>query len=192
VTNNLTAASRPVGCPPDLAPMSDQELEEHGTIIGRLQELAREAEEGNDEVVGEIRAILEGNPGLAWRLIDIGKTAERFLIKGMTADRDLVAQQIIEHQLESMRRELAGEDASPLERLLAERVVATWLQVQHLESLCAVSLNNLTLSQGGYYQRHLDRAHRNHLSAIRTLAQIRKLGPSVQINIADQQINTLG
>ena len=192
MNKTLTPSNLPVGCPPDLSPMSEPGLEEHGTIIGRLRELAKQAEEGNDEVVGEIRAILEANPGLAWRLISIGKTAERFLINGMTADRDLVGQQIIEHQLESMRRELAGVDASPLERLLAERVVATWLQVQHLESLCAVSLNNVTLSQGGYYQRHLDRAHRNHLSAIRTLAQIRKLGPSVQINIADQQINTLG
>jgi len=64
--------------------------------------------------------------------------------------------------------------------------------VQHLEALCAASLNNQTLSQGDHYQKRLDGAHRNHLSAIRTLAQIRKLAPVVQINIADKQINTTG
>jgi hypothetical protein len=34
------------------------------------------------------------------------------------------------------------------------------------------------------------RARWRHLSAIRTLAQIRKLGPAMQINIAEKQINT--
>jgi hypothetical protein len=53
-------------------------------------------------------------------------------------------------------------------------------------------LGKHTLAQGNYYQKRLDRAHRNHLSAIRTLAQIRKLGPVVQINIAEKQINTAG
>jgi hypothetical protein len=32
---------------------------------------------------------------------------------------------------------------------------------------------------------------RRHLSAVRTLAQIRKMGPAVQINIAEKQINTV-
>ena len=40
------------------------------------------------------------------------------------------------------------------------------------------------------YQKLLDRAHGLHLSAIRMLAQIRKMGPAVQINIAQQQINS--
>jgi hypothetical protein len=54
-------------------------------------------------------------------------------------------------------------------------------------------LGKHTLAQGNYYQKRLDRTHRNHLSAIRTLAQIRKMGPAaVQINIAEQQINTTG
>lgn len=48
--------------------------------------------------------------------------------------------------------------------------------------------------QSDYYQRRIDRAHNRHLSAVRTLAQVRKLlKPSVaQINIADKQINTAG
>ncbi len=47
-----------------------------------------------------------------------------------------------------------------------------------------------TISQGSYFQKRLDWTYRRHLSAIRTLAQIRKLGPAVQINIAEKQINT--
>jgi hypothetical protein len=98
----------------------------------------------------------------------------------------------MEHQLESMRLDIAGEDPSPLEILLAERVVATWLQVQLFEGLYASGLDKHALVQGNYYQKRLDRAHGRHLSAIRTLAQVRKMGPSVQINIAEKQINTAG
>jgi hypothetical protein len=43
-----------------------------------------------------------------------------------------------------------------------------------------------------YYQKRLDRTHRNHLSAICTLARTRKMGPAVQINISEKQINTNG
>jgi hypothetical protein len=75
---------------------------------------------------------------------------------------------------------------------LAERVVATWLEVQLFSGLYASGIKSGTLSQDDHRQKRLDRAHQRHLSAIRTLAQIRKMGPAVQINIAEQQINTTG
>jgi hypothetical protein len=88
-----------------------------------------------------------------------------------------------------MRLEIADAAPSPLELLLAERIVATWLQVQLFETLNASGLGKHALAQGNYYQKRLDRAHGRHLSAIHTLAQIRKMGPTVQINIAEQQLN---
>ena len=94
-----------------------------------------------------------------------------------------------------MREGLAGVDPTPLERLLTERVVATWLQLQFFEHLYFQSLMNLTNSQDEYYQKRIDRAHKRHLSAVRTLAQVRKLlkpGGVNQINIADQQVNVAG
>jgi hypothetical protein len=89
-----------------------------------------------------------------------------------------------------MRIEVAGENPSPLERLLSDRVVATWLQVQLFESLYAFEMKNEVMSQGDYRQKQFDRAHRRHLPAIRTLAQICKMNPAVQINTAEKQINT--
>jgi len=35
------------------------------------------------------------------------------------------------------------------------------------------------------------RAHNRHLSAVRVLAQMGKMGPAVQSNIAEKQINTV-
>jgi hypothetical protein len=54
------------------------------------------------------------------------------------------------------------------------------------------NLNNMTIPQSDHHQRRIDKAHRRYLSSVKALAQIRKLGPAVQINIAEKQINTTG
>jgi hypothetical protein len=91
-----------------------------------------------------------------------------------------------------MREEIAGENPSALERLLAERIALCWLQLQYYEALYAQNLSKFTIAQSEHHQRRIDKAHGRYLSAMRTLAQIRKLRPAVQINIAEKQINTAG
>ena len=186
---------RPVGCPPDpdLSAMSNEELDTRRDAVGRLRDLFTKAEKGNRKVVPEIREILQKSPDLAWQFMDFATLAERHFIERMTKDKDLASRETMEFQLAAMREEIAGENPSPLERLLAERIVLTWLQIQLFEGLYASSMfKSMTLAQGSYYQKRLDWTYRRHLSAIRTLAQIRKMGPAVQINIAEKQINTAG
>ncbi len=186
---------RPVGCPPDpdLSAMTQEEIEARRDMVDRLNELVKKAEKGDKEVVPEIQEILKASPELAWQLMDYAKLAEWHFIERMSKDKDFAAKEVLNRQLKAMREEIAGEDPSPLERLLAERVVATWLQIQLFEGLYASGMSkSMTIAQGNYYQKRLDQTYRRHLSAIRTLAQIRKLGPAVQINIAEKQINTAG
>ena len=184
---------RAVGCPPDkeLSVMTKEELETRRATLARLKELVKKAEKGKKEGLPEIRKILQENPDLTWQIMDYGKLAEYHFIEMMTKEEDFGSKVLLQRQLGAMREEIAGENPSVLERLLAERVVATWLQLQLFEGLYAASMyRNMSEKQGSYQQKRLDRAHRNHLSAIRTLAQIRKVGPAVQINIAEKQINT--
>jgi hypothetical protein len=194
VNHNNARGYRQVGnSPPDPKLMNKAEIEQRRETLTRWRDLLKQTEKGDEKAVPAIREILNETPDLAWRLRNVGKMAERLLINEMTREEDLLAKEMMEHQLDSMRSEIVGEDPSALELLLAERIVATWLQVQLFESHYASGLGKHTLAQGNYYQKRLDRAHRNHLSAIRTLAQIRKMGPAaVQINIADKQINTTG
>ena len=186
-------AARPVSHPrlPDLAAMSKDEIEERRAAVAKLQDLSDRAQDGDEKAVLEIRKILEGSPDLAWLFIKgPAKMAESAMIDEMTKDGDLATKEFLRHQLESMRVEVAGESPSALERLLAERIVTTWLQVQLFEGLYAVGMKGGTFKQDDHRQKRLDRAHRRHLSAIRTLAQIHKLEPAVQINIAEKQSNT--
>jgi hypothetical protein len=62
----------------------------------------------------------------------------------------------------------------------------------HNPKWCILSCSSLFYLVREFHQRRLDRLHKRYLSSIKTLAQIRKLGPAVQINIAEKQINTAG
>jgi hypothetical protein len=74
-----------------------------------------------------------------------------------------------------------------------ERDVTCWLQVQGADVRYAQSQKDCTLTQGDYYKRGMDRAHRRYLSAIKALAVVRKLALTVMlVNIGRKQVNVAG
>jgi hypothetical protein len=159
-------------------------------VIKELKALMVRAHEGDEDALPKLREILDGAPSLARKLLDPAKAAERSAVGLYASKDDLLAQEAIPRVLEQMRSELEGEDPTSLERLLVERVAATWLQVQCYETLYAQNARKMTMAQGEHHQRRIDKAHNRHLSAVRALAQVRKMGPAVQINIAERQVNT--
>jgi len=178
--------------PPDLATTTKEDLDERRETIERLRNLTERVEEGEERAMPALRGLLDENPDLVWRLGDVAIAAENVLLGELTNKGEHpITGEVIRRQLAAMREEIVGEDPSPLEKLLTERVVATWIEVQIFDSFCAQHLRKAHTRQADYLQRHLDRAHRRHLSAIRTLAQVRKLlKPAVaQINIGEQQVN---
>ena len=96
--------------------------------------------------------------------------------------------------MELLRAELLGPTPTPLERLLVERVVACWLQVQDADVRYAQA-KNPSFALGDYLQRRMDRAHKRFLTAARTLALVRRLALPVlvqQVNVAAQQQVNVG
>ena len=161
-------------------------------VIKELKALMVRAHEGDEGALPKLREILDEAPSLARELLAPAKIAERSAVGLYASEDDLLAQEAIPRVLEQMRSELEGEGPTPLERLLVERVVATWLQVQCYETLYAQNATKMSLALGEHHQRRIDRAHNRHLLAVRALAQVRKMGSAVQINIAEKQINNAG
>ena len=159
--------------------------------LDQLRGFVERAQDGDEEALAKVKEIFKEAPGMARIFADIAGEAERSLIKRVTGGDPLV-REALPLRLEAMRKEFAGPDPSALERLLAERIVACWLQVQYAEIIYAQNLGSMNIAQSEYHQRRLDKLHRRYLSAIKALAQIRKMGPAVQINIANKQINTSG
>ena len=162
-------------------------------LLDKLRGAVSRAHDGDEEALEHVGKILEEAPDFAQILVDLARDAERAFIE-RTSGGDPVTEKALLVQLENMRQEVAGVAAPPLERLLAERIVACWLQLHYAELLYVQNLPNCAQEQDEYYQKRLDRLNRRYLSAIRSLAQVRKLlKPSVaQVNIGEKQINMAG
>ncbi len=123
-------------------------------------------------------------------LFDVAALTESSLIKALLGDEDALGVAILERRQEEMRATLAGPMASPLETLLAEQIAMCRFHLYLCEAQVIQNQNKWTVGQGAYQQKRLDRAHHRYLSAIKMLAQVRRLQlPNVQplqVNIGAQ------
>ena len=96
----------------------------------------------------------------------------------------------IKHGVEAIRKDLGYDEASGLEKLLIEQIGLAWLNYHTTHWNHQSTLKGGTsFKNAAYWERRLNGAHRRYLRAIETLVRIRKVGPAVQINIAEKQVN---
>ncbi len=160
--------------------------------LRELQDLSKEAEAGNKEARKELRRVLRvSSPEIVAKCSDFARRGQRIVAETMAAGEPLMEEALVAG-LDLMREQVAGQDPSPLELLLTERIVSSWLVLEALEALM-----NAQLKRGEGAPRTppsylkfiigwLESAHRRYLSSIRELARVRKL----QINVPDIQVNT--
>jgi hypothetical protein len=161
-------------------PTNDQEL----------KQFLERAENGDTATIPLLREMLQNSTDMRTIGGDLAQIAEKALIDSV-GGKNLLFKEALTRKLELLRAELAGTKPTPVENLLVERIVMCWLQVQHAELWYAQQAGNLSLAH--YHQDRLDRAHRRYLSALKTLALIRKLAvPVLQVNLAQNQVNVAG
>jgi hypothetical protein len=166
--------------------------DEHEAKIDRLRALSKAAEGGDGEARAELRrTVARCTPEVVAEASSVAHRAERMLIRTISAGEPLM-QEALEVRLENMRAEIAGEYPTPLESLLAQRVVAGWLLVEVLEALLAAQYQRDAKGSrvGPNYilqmSKILESATRRHHAAIQTLVRVRKL----QSNMPRVQYNT--
>jgi hypothetical protein len=164
---------------------------------GRLTELralAQKTQDGEEGARRELRlALRESSPAVITRCSTALGTY-RGMLAGKLAAGDVLEKEAVVLQAERMALELAGENPTPLEMLLAERVASLWILVELQEALTAAFYykgGRTPMSAALQMARLQEGAHRRYLAAIKTLAQVQKLqGPSrVQVNIGGNQVN---
>jgi hypothetical protein len=156
-----------------------------------LVALVERAQKGDKAALPGLRGLLQDPAAVDALGGDLARQAQLVLIDKF-GGQNLLVKEALTRKLDLLRAELAGSDPTPLERLLVERVVACWLHLHHLEITYA-GRESMSLELGAYYQRSLSAAHKRYLSALKTLAQVRKLAvPVLQVNIARKQVNVAG
>ncbi len=163
------------------------------TAVDRLNALLPAVNAGDISARDELRDVLNATPELWAEVGNLGRQAELALVRAAAGDNP-VAKEAIVRKLDGLRAELEGSNPSPLESLLADRVAISWLSLAVVEGTYHQALERgLSQADDAFHQQPIERAQRRYLAAIKALAQIRKLGvPTVQVNIADKQVNVAG
>ena len=160
------------------------------TEMEQLQDFLGRAHKGDEATLPVLREMLQV-PAIVEHCGNLAAHVEDTLV-GKLAGQDLAVREGLRRKLASLRAELGGPAPTPLERLLVERIVACWLHLHHLETNY-VGMDKMPLELATYYQRSLSAAQKRYLSAIKTLAVVRKLAlPVLQVNIARRQVNVAG
>lgn len=168
--------------PADAIPANAEEMR---TIVKRAQT-------GDASTLPLLRKMLEDPATVDQLGGDLARQAALSLINA-AAGENLAFKEALTRKLKLLREELAGPDPTPLERLLVERIIACWLQLYSADIRLAQNEANMTMKQVEHHEERRDRAHRRYLSAIKTLASVRKLAlPVLQVNIAKKQVNMAG
>lgn len=155
-----------------------------------MQEVVDRARAGDESAMPALKAILDRLPIIREDLGgDLERTVEFVMCRTLGGTKDLAFREAVRRKLASLREELAGPQPCPAERLLVDRVVACWLQVQEADWRY-VTASDCSTAQANYHLKRQDRAHRRFLSAMKTLATVRKMAlPTLQVNIAENQVN---
>jgi hypothetical protein len=176
-------------------------IKTHSNTVATLMD---RADQGDEAALTAMKTELQradeedGTPGLADRYLaeavgDLDHLTQTQLKTQYFKNR-LALQEGIECRMRQLRTTLEGSRPNALERLLIERILVCWIEVNRADMIHAgqITSGKAPLPQLKFYQHWQDRAHRRFLAACKALAQVRKLmGVNVQINIAEKQINTM-
>lgn len=148
---------------------------------GELEDLVLRAQAGDAATIPVLRQMFE-NPQFVDALGgDLAREAIAQVVDRL-AGKDHRIREAVLRKLELLRQDLGTTQANALDRLLVERVVACWLHLHYLELSASEYIN-----VAERHQKQIQRAHQNYLSAIKTLATVRKLArPTIHVRIAQE------
>jgi hypothetical protein len=159
-----------------------------------MDRFLKQAVNGDENCLPKARALLSDPERGEITTRYCGSSAEwlRQTISKKASGGNVVVREAIQKKIDEIRAELEGPNPSPIERLLAERASLCWFAVNWYEERF-INANEMSLTQADYFQRRIHRTHQRFLSAVETLARVRKLAvPALQVNIARNQVNLAG
>jgi hypothetical protein len=152
--------------PLSTAPAATPADDELGALVAR-------ARRGDRDALPRLRALLDDRPDALRRYGDLARHALLAWVD-LAAGTDLALGEALRRHADALRAELAGSAPSPLEALLVDRVVVTWVEVSYADAAAARSAD-ATLRQAEFALRRQGLAQRRHLAAVAALATARRL-----------------
>lgn len=139
-----------------------------------LSEVMDRAQQGDLQAAAMLQSILDDAcpQGVETSTLQMRMERELEALLGQTS---FIQRHTLKGQLETLRCDLCRDGETPVEVLLIDRVMLTWVELQVYGILSARAAR---LAESGipssYYRMQVSAEHR-HLAAVRTLVQIRRL-----------------
>ena len=144
-----------------------------------LRDALERTRRGDREALPALRAALDTHPEIWLDYGDLADHAERAW-SDLIAGPDLALAESLGRKVAALKVELAGPAPTPLERLLAARVAACWLQTHYADAAMAQA-GQVSVRQEDLAQKRQARAHKSYLTAIAALATVRRLLPGTSL-----------
>lgn len=138
--------------------------------------LFERADKGDLTVMPELKKLFDENKDFVGMLGDLVQHAEKALLS-LAAGKNLLAREAIERSVEELRERLMAITTSPVDRLLVDRIVISWMEVYiddiKLVDFLVLQPTNIVGIKAA--AKRLDQAHARFLKAVKALAIVQKL-----------------
>jgi glycosyltransferase involved in cell wall biosynthesis len=136
-----------------------------------VRELLQRAEEGDEAVLAEVRALLNAQPDLWDRYGDLATHTHSALVQSLCGD-NLLLRECLDRKVRLIKAQCYGPN--PMDRFIVDQIITCWLQAALLQ-VPSTRGDSATAVQPEELLRSLEAAHRNQTEAFRTLAIVRNL-----------------
>ena len=158
--------------------MTTEGTEPPPEVRAEVQEVVARAKRGDAAVAPRLRELLARYPVLWEGCGNLAAQVELSWI-GLVAGDNLRMKESLVLYANKLRGELTRPSAQPVERLLVERAVATWVQLQYFSGIEAADLDQRALPKLLEYRgRRQAQAQRMHEKALAALLVVQKLFPA--------------
>lgn len=153
----------------ELTWVSSELIEAAGQIDPQTEEKASKKDK---EALKAVDKFLD-NPAAKAFWGDMGRYVLNTWVKHFAGTNEVMRRGLIRFASD-LRASLAGPNPNALEQLVAERVVLAWFFANWSEYQYANQVKEFTAAQAQHQFKRLDLAHRNLMSACRTLAKVKR------------------
>ena len=147
-------------------------------MLDKVEEIIARARRGDAAVVPLLRELMVRHPALWQRYGDLAGNVERAWI-ALAGGTNMLVRESTALYADKLRAELTRPSAQPVEKLLVERAVATWLQLQYFSGIEAADLDQRASPKLLEYRgKRQAQAQRMHEKALAALLVVQKLFPA--------------
>jgi hypothetical protein len=138
-----------------------------------LTALVAAANQGDAAALANLRQALDEHPEVWQEAGDLAGHVEKIWLR-LAAGGNALVEESLRREAARLREELLGTSTAAMERLLVDQIIACWLQLKQAE-MAAGSDQLTSLMQRRFFDQRLERAQRRYFSALKLLAQVRRL-----------------